>query len=202
MSCQVTAAACLESKELNPEDIESELEYREVPTEKAAVKSSRAMKKRHRGRHLAAGRPGEPKELTREYCGSRRKLAAACRKLFRRAAVARNKRNIFRKIRTQGNCRSRVKFSAAGRRMTHSTKVARRRAHDRKRYDQTSVVQETRKERTFGKRRWKGPECNNGIRDGGLKRNYEATSDETTQAQDSSCVLRSRVYLWSSTGRL
>jgi hypothetical protein len=35
------------------------------------------MKKQHRGRHLAAGRRREPKELTWGDCGSRRKLAAA-----------------------------------------------------------------------------------------------------------------------------
>jgi hypothetical protein len=64
MSCQVTMAACLDSKELSPEDMESEVEHREVPTEEATAKSSGTMKKRHRGRHLAAGRHGEPKELT------------------------------------------------------------------------------------------------------------------------------------------
>jgi hypothetical protein len=65
MSCQVTTEACLYSKELNPEDIESQVEHREVPTEEIAVKSSGTMKKRHRGQHLVARRHGEPKELTR-----------------------------------------------------------------------------------------------------------------------------------------
>jgi hypothetical protein len=64
MPCQVTTTACLDSKELNPEDMESEVEYREVHTEEVAVKSSGAMKKRHRGWDLAEGRCGEPKELT------------------------------------------------------------------------------------------------------------------------------------------
>jgi hypothetical protein len=73
------------------------VEHREVPTEEAAVKSSRTMKKRQRGRHPAAGRRGEPKERTRGDCGSRRKLAAACRKVFRRAAVAWRKRIVVRK---------------------------------------------------------------------------------------------------------
>ncbi|PNF35279.1 hypothetical protein B7P43_G04804 [Cryptotermes secundus] len=44
-----------------------------------------------------------------------------------------------------------------------TVKVAPRRGHDRKRYGQDSVIQETRKGRTFGKRRWKGPECNSVI---------------------------------------
>jgi hypothetical protein len=68
MSCQVKKEACLDSKGLNPEDMESEAEHREIPTEGSAVKSSGTMKKRHKGRHLAAGRRGEPKELTRGDC--------------------------------------------------------------------------------------------------------------------------------------
>jgi hypothetical protein len=62
MSCQM--AACLEINKLNLEDMESEVKHREVLTEEAAVKSSGAMKNQHRGRHLAAWRRGEPKELT------------------------------------------------------------------------------------------------------------------------------------------
>jgi hypothetical protein len=41
MSCQVTTAACLDSKEQNPEDMESEVEHREVPTEDAVVKPAK-----------------------------------------------------------------------------------------------------------------------------------------------------------------
>jgi hypothetical protein len=64
VSCQVTTGACLASKELNLEDMESEVEHVELPTEEASVKSSGTMKKRHKGRHLAVGLHGEPKELT------------------------------------------------------------------------------------------------------------------------------------------
>jgi hypothetical protein len=49
ISCQVTTEVCLNSKELNPEDIKSKVEHREVPMEEATVKSSETMKKRHRG---------------------------------------------------------------------------------------------------------------------------------------------------------
>jgi hypothetical protein len=164
MSCQVTTEACLDNKELNPEDTESEVEHRKVPTEEAAVKSSVTMQKWHRNRHQAAGRRGG-QELTREDGGARRKLAAACRKVSRHAVVVRRKRNVFRKIRTQGNCGPRMELAAACRRINHNTKVARRRGHDRKRYDKDNVAQETRKGRRFSKRRWKSPECNNGIRD-------------------------------------
>jgi hypothetical protein len=150
-------------------DMESEAEHREVPAEEAVVKSSGTMKKRHRGRRLAAGRREGPKVLTRGICASRRKLAAACTKVSCRAAVARRKGNLFRKIRTQGNCGTRKELAVARREMTHRTKVARRRGHDRKRHDQVDVVQDTRQGRTFGRRRWKGSECNNDIRDRGLK---------------------------------
>jgi hypothetical protein len=80
----------------NPEEMQSESEHREVPKEYAAVKPVRGRKKRHRGRHLAAGRRGEPKELAQGDCGSRRKLAAACRKVSCRARVAWHRRNIVR----------------------------------------------------------------------------------------------------------
>jgi hypothetical protein len=40
--------ACLDSKELNPEDMKSEVEYWEVPIEEAAVKSSGTLEKKHR----------------------------------------------------------------------------------------------------------------------------------------------------------
>jgi hypothetical protein len=65
----------------NPEETEPEWEHREVPEEDAVVKPVEGRKKRHRGRKLAAGRRGEPKELTGGDCGSGRKFAAACRKV-------------------------------------------------------------------------------------------------------------------------
>jgi hypothetical protein len=82
----------------------SEGERREVPTEEAAVKSSRVTTKRYRGRRIGAGRRVKPTKLARGECESRRKLVAACRKVSCRAAVAWRKRNLVRNIRTQGNC--------------------------------------------------------------------------------------------------
>jgi hypothetical protein len=57
---------------------------------------SGALRRRHRGRNLSEGRRREPKELTRGDCGSRRNLAAACRKVSRRAAMAQRRRKVFR----------------------------------------------------------------------------------------------------------
>jgi hypothetical protein len=44
--------------ETNPEEIESEAEHKEVPKEEAAVKTVRALKKRHGDRHIALKRSG------------------------------------------------------------------------------------------------------------------------------------------------
>jgi hypothetical protein len=146
----------------NPEEMESEPEHWEFPKEEAVVKPVKGRKKWHKGQKLAAGRRGEPKELTRD-CGSW-KLTAACRKVFRCARVTWHKRNVFRKIQTQGNCGPWKELATAGRMMTQSTKVVQHRGHNRKRYDQDNVAQENWKGRTFRKRR-KGPERNNDIRD-------------------------------------
>jgi hypothetical protein len=118
--------------------MESKAQHREIPKEEATVKSSGAMKKQHRGWHLAAGHHGKPKELALRILWIQRKLAAACRKMTCRAVVA--------------WCRG------------HGCKV----------YDQISVVQGTRKGWTFGKR-WKGPECNSGIRDRGLRQQLQGS---------------------------
>jgi hypothetical protein len=61
--------------EANPEEMESEAEYREVPKEHAAVETGKAPNKRHRGWHLVAKRRQKPKERTRGNYGSRKKLA-------------------------------------------------------------------------------------------------------------------------------
>jgi hypothetical protein len=72
--------------------------------EDAIVKLVKGWKKWHRGRKPAAGRHGEPKELTRSDYGSGKKLAAACRKVSSCATVAWHRKNAVRKIGTQGNC--------------------------------------------------------------------------------------------------
>jgi hypothetical protein len=47
VSCHVMMEACLDSKELNLEDMEFEVEHWEVPTYETTVKSLGRMKKRH-----------------------------------------------------------------------------------------------------------------------------------------------------------
>jgi hypothetical protein len=67
---QEETVASLECKEQGLKELESKVERREVPMEEATMKSLGIMKKWHRGRHIAAGRHREPKELTQRDCGS------------------------------------------------------------------------------------------------------------------------------------
>jgi hypothetical protein len=101
MTCQEMTETCLDSKEPNPEDMQSGVEHWEVPKEHTTVKPVRELKKRHRGRHLAAGRRRKPEEQTQRNCGSWRKLAAADRKLTCRAGVAWRKVHIIGKNHTR-----------------------------------------------------------------------------------------------------
>jgi hypothetical protein len=88
MACQETTKAHLVCKEPSPKKMEPEVERQEVPTDEAAAKSARITIMQHKGRHLAAGRRVKLKKLTQGDCGSWGKLAATCREVSRRAAVA------------------------------------------------------------------------------------------------------------------
>jgi hypothetical protein len=73
-------------------------ENQEIPKGEAAVMSVGGPRKRHSIQNLAAERREKRKERTRGNSGSRRKSAADCKKVFRRAKVAWQKRNLFRRI--------------------------------------------------------------------------------------------------------
>jgi hypothetical protein len=141
--------------------------------EDAIVKPVKGRKKRHRGRKPAAGQRVEPKKLTRSDCGSRKKLAAACRKVSSCAAVAWRKRPLLRKIWTQENCEPRKEFSATGIRMTRCAKVARGREHGLQRQGNDDIALRTRKGQTEENKRLKGPECKNGVRYRGLRQQLQ-----------------------------
>jgi hypothetical protein len=82
--------ACNEATEKieeNPGIMQSAEEHQDVPNEDVAVMTVGEQRKRRRGRKSNAGRRGEPKELIRGNGGSRKKLAGACRKVHRHAAV-------------------------------------------------------------------------------------------------------------------
>jgi hypothetical protein len=81
----------------NPEEMKSVTEQQEIPKGKAAVMPVGEPRKRRRVRNLAAELRQKRKERTWGNSGSRRKSAAASRKVPRRAKVAWRKRNIAKK---------------------------------------------------------------------------------------------------------
>jgi hypothetical protein len=54
---------------MKPED-----EHREVPKEEAAVMPAGGLRKRRRDRDVDAERGQKPKEMTRGYCGARKRV--------------------------------------------------------------------------------------------------------------------------------
>jgi hypothetical protein len=64
MSFQETTEAHLECEEQTSVTMESEEKHQVALKEDTIVKPIKGRKKRHRGRKPAAGRRGEPKELT------------------------------------------------------------------------------------------------------------------------------------------
>jgi hypothetical protein len=102
-------------------------EHQEIPKEKAALMPVGGLRKRRRGRNLAAGRRQKPKGRIQASCESRSRLTVASKKMTRRATVAWRKRNVFRKIGTQGICGTRKRLTAAGINMTCHARVAWRR---------------------------------------------------------------------------
>jgi hypothetical protein len=164
--CHETTEADTKEIEPNPGMMQSVAEHQEAPKD-SIVKPVEGRKKRHRGRKQAAGRRGEPKDVTRGNCGSRRKLAAACRKVSRRAKVAWRKRNVFRKTLTRANCGPRHEL-AAGRNMTRRAGVAWRKGNFISEYStRDKIAPRTRTGQTEENRRWKVPKCKKGRRSRG-----------------------------------
>jgi DNA polymerase III gamma/tau subunit len=99
----------LEKEEPTSVDRKPEVaQHRKVPVEDAVLKQVNGRKKRQRSKKQAAGRREEPKKLTRGDCGSRMKLAAACRKVSRHTTVTRRRRDAFKNERTQDGCQRRL----------------------------------------------------------------------------------------------
>jgi hypothetical protein len=82
-------------------------EHQEIPKEDTAVMPVGEPRKRRRVCNLASGCHQKKKERNREYRGSRRNSAAACKRVSHRAKVAWRKINLFRRTGTQENCGSR-----------------------------------------------------------------------------------------------
>jgi hypothetical protein len=125
----------------NPGMMQSIEEHQEGPKGEAA-------RKQRRVRNLAAKRLRKRKERTRGNSGSRRKSAAAFRKVSRHAKMAWRKRNRIRNIRTLKKCGRRKEFSAGGIRTTRCAKVAR---HKEQSHEGPSAQKGRRKEQTRNK---------------------------------------------------
>jgi hypothetical protein len=166
--------ACQDVMEANPEKMESNLKEKEavvqrqdIPIENVAMMPVGEPRKRRRGGKLIAGRRGKPKKLNRRNCGSRKKLAAACRKVSRYATVAWRKRKLFRKSETRGYCGSRKCATVADRRTCpHATMAWRKRKLTRNIRIQES--RESSKDFSVNGMR-KGPGCKNCIRRRNIK---------------------------------
>jgi hypothetical protein len=105
--CRSEKAASQEDTEkpdLDSGMMQSAEEHQEFTQKDAVVKPVKGRKKRRRARKPAAGRHGDPKELTQSDCGSGKHLATDCRKVSGRATVAWRKRSLVRKIEIQDNC--------------------------------------------------------------------------------------------------
>jgi hypothetical protein len=74
--------ACLECEEPTSVDMEY-VAVHEVPKVDAVVKPVDGRRKRRRNRNLATERRQKPEERTREYCGSRKRVAVAGRRMTR-----------------------------------------------------------------------------------------------------------------------
>jgi hypothetical protein len=137
-----------EKIELDAGTMQSAEGYKDVRSKDVAVMPVKGLKKRRRGRKLIAGRRGETKEMNRENCGSRRKLAAACRKVPRHATVVWRKKQVLRRSGLQGNFGRRKELAIAGIRRTHCAQLVLRKGRS---LEETSVEEGRRKNRTKNK---------------------------------------------------
>jgi hypothetical protein len=160
--------------ELDTGMMQSMEEHQDVPSEDVAVMSVKGLKKRRRERKSTAGRRGEPKKLNRGNCGSRKQLAAACRKVSRHAAVVWRKRNLIRQIWTEVNCGPRSTLATDGKMTSCRAKVAwLKRDIARRECTGDNVASRNQRGRTCKMRPWIGSKCNNSIGDRGLNQNLQ-----------------------------
>jgi hypothetical protein len=122
---ETTASNEATETKLDPRMMRSIEELQNILKGEAAVMSVGEPRKRRRVCYLAAQRRQKRKERTRGNRGSRRKLAATCRKVSRLAKVAWRKRNLFRNVQTQKkNCRPRRRLAITGRKPTSRATAA------------------------------------------------------------------------------
>jgi hypothetical protein len=186
MACQEKTEARLQG-EPTSEDMTPEVSHKQVvPLVNAVVMPVGEPRKRSRDqRHLAAQRrQKKEEERTQSKNGRRKNLVAARRGTTRRVTVAWRKRNILRTSWTQRNCGLQKKVTAAGIKVTRRAGVARRKSNFVRKCPSRDIVgQDIPKRRTEKNKLWKGPECENGVRDRRLKlqlRGSKQTKNPTT----------------------
>jgi hypothetical protein len=124
-------------------------EHQEVLKEEVSVMPVGGPKRR-RNRNLAAERRQKPKERTRGYCGSKKRVAIAGRKASRRAAVARRRRNVFTQERPGVKCGPLKQLAIARRGTMSRARVAwRKRSVVKSDCTRAKIEQGIRRVRTF-----------------------------------------------------
>jgi hypothetical protein len=108
-TCHEVMESDIEKIQPDPLMIQSIAEHQEVPKEDAEVMPVGGLRKLCRDWNLAAGRCQKPRGRIQTSCESRRRLTVACRKVSCHARVAWCKRNVFRKLWSQGNWGSQSK---------------------------------------------------------------------------------------------
>jgi hypothetical protein len=177
--------------EPDPRMMQSIDEHQEIPKEGAAVMPVRDLMKRRRVCNLATERRQKRKESTRRSRGSRRKSAAACRKVSRRAKVAWRESNLFRNVQTQRNCGPRKRLTVTAIRTTRCAKVARHkeRSHEgpsveqgrRKNKTRNKIGRGTRRGRMLGRRELMRQEGTNETRNRDFKEQLRLGNERTTR---------------------
>jgi hypothetical protein len=169
--------------------MQSTEEQQEIPKEETTVMSVGEPRKRNRVCNLAAERRQKRKERTRGNRGSRRKSAAACRKVSRCAKVAWRKRKLFRNVQAQRNCGPQKRLTVTCIRTTCCAKVAQHKElnHEgpsveqgrRKKLTRNKFTSGTQKGWTFGKRRQLDLEGSTGVKDPNTRQHWRLKNEKT-----------------------
>jgi hypothetical protein len=96
-ACHRATEADTEKIEPDPGKMRSVGEHQEVSKGEAAVMPVRLLRKRCRDRNLAVEPHQKPKERTQGYCGTRKRVTVAGRRMTRCAGVAWLRRGVIRK---------------------------------------------------------------------------------------------------------
>jgi hypothetical protein len=149
----------------------------EVPEENATVMPVGEPKKRRRDRRLAAERRRhKQKNSTRKNGAPQNELAVACRKMLRRATVARRMRDIFRHNTTHRATVARLRKDTLAPNMTRRAKVARHKENTVKRNGiRNNVARKTLK----GRRLQVEPEGSIGVNDEETRRRLHPGNERT-----------------------